>query len=122
MEERDLPCDRTPRPNQSLDQRKTEVRTAIAALSAALAAGTAKAIVSRATGSVAFRGWEEGENARVSDACAFRMIMVSGSALAKQAIARAEQLAGRTVDRQALAQGIHAHADGNGNLVWHKGH
>ena len=118
-----MPCDTRSRlPGQTLDQRKTEVRTAIAALSAALAAGTAKAIVSRATGSVAFRGWAEGENARVSDACAFRMILSGGSVLAKQAIARAEQLAGRTVSREALTQGIHAHADKDGNLVWHKGH
>jgi hypothetical protein len=114
-----MPCDVTRRPNQTLDQRKTEVRTAIAALSAALAAGRAKAIVSKATGSVAFRGWPEGENARVTDSCAYRMLLISGSALAKVAIQRAEQLAGRTVDRQALTAGWHSH---NGGETWHKGH
>ena len=61
--------------------------------------GRAKAIISRATGSIAFRGWVEGEQARVTDACGYRLILSTGSALAKQAIARAEQLAGRTVDR-----------------------
>ena len=112
-----MPCDTARRPNQTLDQRKAEVRGAIASLAAALASGQAKAIVSRATGSVAFRGWVEGETARVTDACAYRMVMATGSALAKQAIARAEQLAGRTVDRTALTAGWHSH---DGGLTWSK--
>jgi hypothetical protein len=102
-----------------LDQRKAEVRTAIQALAAKLASGQAKAIISRATGSIAFRGWDEGETARVTDACAYRLLMATGSALAKQAIARAEQLAGRTVDRQALTAGWHSH---DGGATFHKGH
>jgi hypothetical protein len=113
-----MPCDTVRRPNQTLDQRKTEVRGAIASLARLLASGQAKAIVSKATGSVAFRGWAEGETARVTDACAYRMIMSSGSALAKLAIQKAETLAGRTVDRQALTVGWHSH-DG---VNWHKGH
>lgn len=114
-----MPCDTQRRPNQTFDQRKTEVRDAIARLSARLTTGQAKAIVSRATGSVAFRGWTEGEDARVTDACAYRMIMATGSALAKQAIAQAEALAGRTVDRGALTAGIHSH---DGGHTFHKGH
>ena len=114
-----MPCDTRARQGQTLDQRKAEVREAIAALARALASGQAKAIVSRATGSVAFRGWPEGESARVTDACAFRMVMSTGSALAKQAIARAEQLAGRSVDRATLAAGVHSH---DGGATWHRGH
>ncbi|HXJ61962.1 MAG TPA: hypothetical protein VNU68_35440 [Verrucomicrobiae bacterium] len=114
-----MPCDTQRRPNQTFDQRKAEVRTAIARLSVLLANGQAKAIVSRATGSVAFRGWAEGETARVTDACAYRIVMATGSALAKQAIAKAEMLAGRTVDRAALTNGWHSH---DGGETFHKGH
>lgn len=114
-----MPCDTRAREGQTLDQRKAEVRGAIDALVRKLASGQAKAIVSKATGSIAFRGWEEGETARVSDACGYRLALVTGSALAKQAIARAEALAGRTVDRAALTAGIHSHDQG---VTWHKGH
>lgn len=114
-----MPCETARAPGQTLDQRKTEVRGAIASLARLLASGQARAIVSRATGSVAFRGWTEGDTSRVTDACAYRMIMSSGSALAKLAIQKAEALAGRTVDRQALAAGHHSH---DGGATWHKGH
>jgi hypothetical protein len=50
----------------------------------------------------------------VSDACAYRRIMSIGSA--KAAIARAEQLAGRSIDRRVVAQGVHSHDDGR---TWH---
>jgi hypothetical protein len=45
--------------------------------------------------------------------------MSTGSALAKAAIARAEQVAGRTVDRQAIAHGHYSH---DGGRSWHHGH
>lgn len=114
-----MPCDTVRKPNQTLDQRKTEVRGAIASLATLLASGQARVIVSKATGSVAFRGWTDGETARVTDACAYRMIMATGSSLAKMAIQKAEMLAGRAVDRKALIAGHHSHDGGN---TWHKGH
>jgi hypothetical protein len=43
--------------------------------------------------------------------------MASGFALAKLAIMKAEQLAGRTVDRKVVAQGTHSH---DGGRTWHK--
>jgi hypothetical protein len=52
----------------------------------------------------------------VTDACAMRRIMASGSMAARMAIMKAEQKAGRTVDRKALAQGIHSH---DGGRTWH---
>jgi hypothetical protein len=110
-----MSCDQTPQKGQTLTERKTEVRAAIASLSAALVAGRAKAIIGP-TGGIAFAGWDE--RSRVTDACAYRMILATGSALAKAAIAKAEQLAGRTVSRQAVAQGHHAHMHG-GELHWH---
>jgi hypothetical protein len=114
-----MPCDTQRRQGQTFDQRKAEVRGAVARLVTLLASGQAKAIVSRATGAVAFRGWTEGETARVTDACAYRLVLATGSALAKQAIARAEQMAGRTVSREALTTGHHSH---DGGVTWHKGH
>lgn len=54
--------------------------------------------------------------ARVSDVCGYRLLMATGAPLAKQAIARAEQLAGRTVSRQAVANGHHSH---DGGHTWH---
>lgn len=111
-----MPCDTVRKPGQTFDQRKTEVKDAIASLASLLASGQAKALVSRATGAVAFRGWSQGETARVTDSCAYRMIMSGGSATAKLAIARAEQLAGRSVDRKAQ---VHSH---DGGVTFHRNH
>lgn len=114
-----MPCDTKLRAGQSFTQRKEEVRDSVANLSRLLVAGQAKALVSKATGSIAFRGWADGENNGITDACAYRLIMATGSAMAKQAIAKAEMLAGRTVDRAALTAGHHSH---DGGVTWHKGH
>lgn len=108
-----MPCETSRKPNQSLVERKVEIRESVGRLSAALATGRAKAIVGP-TGGVAFTGWEERN--RVTDACAFRLIMSTGSALAKAAIARAEMLAGRSVDKMAVAHGHHSH---DGGASWH---
>ena len=89
-----MPCETSRKPNQSLDQRKAEIRTAITALSAALAAGRARTVIDRTTGAVAFAGIPDLQDARVTDACAYRLIMATGNALARQAIAKAEALAG----------------------------
>jgi hypothetical protein len=103
-----MPCDTQPRKGQTLQQRKAEVRSAIAKLNLQIAAGRIKPVVGP-QGAIAFQGWSDEDRAGVSDACAFRMILVAGSVLTKTAIARAEVLAGRPVDRNALAQGWHSH-------------
>jgi hypothetical protein len=102
-----------------LTQRKEEIKTAVDKLNAALAAGKIKPVIG-AKGGIAFPGWVEGQTGRVGDACAFRRLMSSGSALAKMAIERAELLAGRKVDRQVVAQGAHSH-DGGRTFHDHKG-
>jgi hypothetical protein len=109
-----MPCDTKRLPNQSLTERKVEITKAVDKLAAALAAGKVKPVVG-AKGGIAFPGWTEGQVSRVTDNCGYRKIMSSGSALAKLAIERAEMMAGRKVDRQAVAQGLHTHGDG----VWH---
>lgn len=103
--------------NQTISERAEEIRRITEALSAALAAGTVKAMVGR-QGAVAFQGWADKDRGGITDACAYRRIMAKGSALARQAIARAEQLAGRSVDRRVVAQGLHSH-DG---VTWHEKH
>lgn len=112
-----MPCDTKMLPNQTITQRKEEIVKAVDKLAAALAAGKVKPVIG-ATGGIAFPGWAEGQQGRVSDNCAFRRLMSSGSALAKMAIERAETLAGRRVNRQAVAQGLHAHTQ-DGRTVWH---
>ena len=109
-----MPCDTSRLPNQTLTQRKEEIVKAVDKLAAALAAGKVKPVIG-AKGGIAFPGWAEGQANGVTDACAFRRILSSGSALAKMAIERAEMMAGRKVDRQAVAQGLHTH-DG---INWH---
>ena len=62
-------------------------------------------------GGITWEGWNVIDRDGVSDACALRQIMATGTATEKLAIARAEQLAGRTVDRKLVAQGGHYHGD-----------
>lgn len=108
-------CETRLKPRQTTQQRAEEIRRAVAKLSDALASGRVKAKVGP-QGAIAFIGLGEAERDGISDACAYRRLMVSGSALAKAAIARAEQLAGRAVDRKVLARGIYSHDLGK---TWH---
>ena len=66
-----------------------------------LAAGRIKAVVGP-QGAVAFNGLSEAERDGVTDACAYRQLMITGSPLARAAIMRAGALAGRSVDRRRL--------------------
>jgi hypothetical protein len=110
-----MPCDRKLKRGQTISARKLEVRKARERIEKKLATGTAKAVVSK-DGAIAFTGLTEEERDGITDACAYRQIMVHGSALAKAAIARAEQLAGRTVNKQLVGQGVHSH---DGGHTWH---
>lgn len=111
-----MPCDTRLKPKQTIQQRAEEIRRAVAGLSVALASGQIKPRVGP-QGAIAFEGWDATERDGVTDACAYRQLMVSGSALAKAAIARAEQLAGRSVDRRVVAHGAHSH---DGGHTWHE--
>ena len=119
-----MPCDRmlkTKRDGtrQTIKERADEIRAVVAKLSEGLASGRYRAVIDRRTGAVAFAGLSEADRDGVTDACAYRRIMATGSALARQAIARAEQLAGRSVSLPALAAGVHSH---DGGLTFHHGH
>jgi hypothetical protein len=110
-----MPCDTRLKPRQTIQQRAAEVRQVVDRLKSGLTSGTVKVKVGP-TGAVTFTGLTEGERDGVTDACAYRRLMASGSAVAMMAIARAEQLAGRAVDRTAIAQGHHSH---DGGATWH---
>ena len=113
-----MPCETKLKAKQTLQQRADEVRRAVTALDARLKTRGARVQVGP-QGAVAFVGWPEAERDGVTDACAFRRLMATGSSLAKAEIARAEQLAGRAVDRQVIGQGTHSH---DGGRTWHGGH
>ena len=110
-----MPCDRQLKQGQTLSQRVDEVRKAAERLAQALASGRVKAKVGP-QGAIAFLGLTDTERDGITDACAYRRIMASSSSLAKAAIMRAEQLAGRTVDKRVIGQGTHSH---DGGHTWH---
>ena len=110
-----MPCDRRLRPGQTISQRKEDIKQAVDRLNKALVAGRVKVIIGP-QGAVAFQGWTKQERSDVGDACAYRRIMATGSSAAKLAIARAEQLSGRSVNKQVIGQGAHSH---DGGHTWH---
>jgi hypothetical protein len=113
-----MACETMRKPKQTLQERISEVQQAITLLDAKLKKRLIKPVVDKATGAIAFPGWDAKDRNGITDACAYRRIMATGSVLARQEIAAAEQRAGRTVNRQALAAGIHSH-DGGGTWGRH---
>ena len=106
---------------QTLTERKAEIKDVLAFMDELIRKSKVKVIVDKKTGAIFFDGMTTQERRGVTDGCAYRQLMVSGSASAKQAIARAELLAGRGVNKQAVAQGVHGHSHG-GTVTWHGGH
>jgi hypothetical protein len=102
-------------PAQTLAQRMAEVDRALKRLAQQIASGKVQLKIGP-TGSIAFQGWAD--NDRISDTCAYRALLVSGSWELKQAVMKAEAVSGRKVNPQAVAAGHHSH-DGH---TWHKGH
>jgi hypothetical protein len=90
-------------------------RAAVARIEQGLARGRVKAQVGP-QGAIAFAGIADDERDGVTDACVYRRIMATGSALSRHMIAKAEMLAGRTVNRQVVGQGVHSH---DGGSTWH---
>lgn len=115
-----MACDLRLKPRQTIQERAKEVRDAVARLAQALTQGRVKAVVDRATGGIVFQGWDENSKDGLTDACAFRTLMKSGDAMTRELIKRAEYLAGRTVNQQAITAGggrVHSH---DGGSTWHK--
>lgn len=114
-----MPCDTRLKKGQTISQRAAEVRKVVERVSSLVASGNVRVVVDKKTGGVAFTGLVASERDDVTDACIYRRLMATGSALARAQIAKAEQMAGRTVDRQAIAAGVHSH---DGGRSWHQGH
>ena len=110
-----MPCDRALKPQQTIKQRADEIRTVVTKAVQALISGRVKAKIGP-TGAVAFTGLTDDERDGVTDNCLFRRILATGGALANAQIAKAEALAGRPVNRQAVAHGHHSH---DGGQTWH---
>lgn len=113
-----MACDLMLKPRQTPAQRKADVKRAIEKLDRLIVAGQVRVKIGP-QGAVAFAAWSDVERDGVTDACAFRQIMATGSALARAKIAQAEQLAGRSVSRSVVGHGVHSH---DGGKTWHDGH
>jgi hypothetical protein len=109
------------KPKQTPEERREEVRKTIEKIARGLVDGKYKVVVGK-QGAITFTGIPQSERNDVSDACVYRNLMSSGSAMARQQIMRAEQLAGRRVDQKVVAGGVHGHTDAHGNVTWHGGH
>ena len=72
-----------------------------------------------AMGAVAFEGRTDEDRKGLSDACGYRTLASQGSWALRQALARAEALAGRKVDERVVAAGTHSH---DGGQTWQGGH
>jgi len=110
-----MPCDRQLKPKQTIQQRADEIRKMVAKLAAGLISGKIKAKVGP-QGAIAFDGISNEDRDGVADNCAYRRLMIEGSPLARAQIARAEQLAGRSIDRAVVGHGVHSH---DGGRTWH---
>ena len=109
--ETDMPCDSRLKPRQTISQRKTEVKKVVDRLANQLVSGRVKVKIGP-QGAVAFDGLTDEDRDGVTDACAYRLLMVSGSPLAIAKLQQAEMLAGRSIDRTAIGQGWHSHDGG----------
>lgn len=112
-----MACDTMLKPRQTISERKAEVKKVIELVARGIAAGRIKPVVDKKTGGVIFEGLTNEERDGVTDGCVLRGVSIFGGALANAAIARAEQIAGRVLDRKAIAQGMHSHDHGR---TWHK--
>lgn len=110
-----MPCDTRLKPNQTIKARAEEVRAVVARVVAGLTSGRIKVKVGP-TGGVALDGITEADRDGVTDACMYRRVMATGTALAKAAFQRAEAISGRSIDKQAVAHGHHSH---DGGQTWH---
>lgn len=113
-----MPCDTIFRPRQTAAERAAEVTAALKRLEERLRARAIQIAVGP-QGAIAFRGWTGDERGGLSDVCAYRLLKASGSYEMRVAIQRAEAAAGRRVNEQAIAAGVHSH---DGGSSWNAGH
>lgn len=110
-----MPCNTTLKPNQTMAQRMSEIRSAAQQIDALIAQRRIGVKVGP-QGAVVFTGLSDDVRDGMTDACVYRMLTRSGSAATKMALMRAEQLAGRGVSKSVVAHGTHSH---DGGQTWH---
>jgi hypothetical protein len=110
-----MPCDRKLKKGQTVSDRAAELRKRGEQVDRLLAGGRVGVKIGP-QGGVTFTGIPEDVRDGMTDACVYRAIMARGSHQAKMAIAKAERLAGRTVDKKVVASGLHSH---DGGASWH---
>lgn len=110
-----MPCMNTLKKGQTIGQRASEIRKRVSVIDALLASRRVQLKIGP-QGAVTFTGITAEDRDGMTDACIFRTLSSTGSAAAKMALARAEQLAGRTVDRKQVTAGVHSH---DGGATWH---
>ncbi len=110
-----MPCDTKLKPNQTITQRKLEISEVVERIQRGLVNGSTRLRLS-AAGAPAFDGISDADKSGVTDACIYRRIMATGSALAKAKLASAQALLGRPVVTNG---GTHSH---DGGSTWHPSH
>lgn len=81
-------------------------------LEKAIGNGTVQVVIG-AQGSVSFRNWAD--NAGLADLCAYRRLTASNSPELRRALMRAEAMAGRKLNVNAVSAGVHSH---DGGRTW----
>lgn len=109
-----MACEAVRTPRQTAAERAREVRDALRALEAALAAGSVQVRLD-ARGRLRFQGWGEAARAGVNDACAFQALERSQSSALRRAVDREQGARGVKLDRRAIAAGTHTH---DGGRTW----
>lgn len=93
---------------------KVKRETTLERMEKALAAGTITVKVG-ATGAIAFSKPMNLLDDGFSDVCVYRALLAKNSPGLRKAVAKAEALAGRKVNPQAIAAGVHSH---DGGKTW----
>lgn len=110
-----MPCDTKLKPNQTITQRKLEISEVVDRIQKGLVNGSMKLRLA-ANGAPAFDGIADRDKNGVTDACIYRRIMATGSALAKAKLAAAQALLGK---QPVTTNGTHSH---DGGKTWHESH
>lgn len=110
-----MPCDTKLKKNQTLSARKEEVKRAVTAIDKMLVARRVQLKIGPG-GGVVFTGVPEEVRDGLTDACIYRRIVATGSALARLELQRAETRSGRQVNMTVVGQGAHSH---DGGVTWH---
>ena len=104
-----MPCDTRIPVGMTQEERELQIMKSLTRLENYLQTGVVNLVIG-SNGAIAFQGWAD--NDAVTDVCAYQALMVQGSFALMQAVATAENMAGRQVNPAAIAGGMHSHDGG----------